>query len=139
MTKEQTIAEMRNELCDYFFKKGDCVIDEKPCDMKCELGRGIMKLYEMGYRKVDGENYVSREWHDEQVQHAQNEIEDLKLRLQHAEENSDCIVGGKQRTAKGVVKDFAERLKEYAKAVKASGYDGIGVNDIDQILEEYLK
>ena len=35
------------------------------------------------------------------------------------------------------VKEFAEYLKEYARACKASGYDGIGENDIDEKLKEY--
>ena len=35
------------------------------------------------------------------------------------------------------VKEFAEKLKEYARACKSSGYDGIGENDIDEKLKEY--
>lgn len=38
---------------------------------------------------------------------------------------------------KQAVKEFAEKLKEYAIACKASGYDGIGENDIDELLKEY--
>lgn len=34
---------------------------------------------------------------------------------------------------------FAERCKEYARACKASGYDGIGENDIDELLKEFKK
>lgn len=36
------------------------------------------------------------------------------------------------------VKEFAEYLKEYAKACKESGYDGIGEIDIDEKLKEFL-
>ena len=32
-----------------------------------------------------------------------------------------------------------QKLKEYARACKASGYDGIGENDIDELLKEYEK
>lgn len=35
------------------------------------------------------------------------------------------------------LKEFAEYLKEYARACKSSGYDGIGENDIDDLLKEY--
>lgn len=35
------------------------------------------------------------------------------------------------------VKEFAEWLKEYARACKASGYDGIGEEDIDKKTEEF--
>ena len=38
---------------------------------------------------------------------------------------------------KQAVKEFAERLKEYARTCKESGYDGIGENDIDDLLKEY--
>ena len=37
------------------------------------------------------------------------------------------------------LKDFANYLKEYARACKASGYDGIEENDIDDKLTEYYK
>ena len=37
------------------------------------------------------------------------------------------------------LKDFADYLKEYARACRASGYDGIGENDIDNKLTEYYK
>ena len=42
-----------------------------------------------------------------------------------------------ERLQKQAVKEFAEYLKEYARACKASGYDGIGENDIDELLKEY--
>jgi hypothetical protein len=31
-------------------------------------------LYNAGYRKIDGDEYVSREWHDEQILHAESEV-----------------------------------------------------------------
>lgn len=37
------------------------------------------------------------------------------------------------------VHKFAEYLQDYAKACKASGYNGIGVMDIEDTMEEFLK
>lgn len=36
------------------------------------------------------------------------------------------------------VKEFAEYLKAYAQACRLSGYDGIGENDIEEKLEEWV-
>ena len=43
-----------------------------------------------------------------------------------------------QNVREHAVKQFAEYLKEYAKACKESGYDGIGEIDIDEKLREFL-
>lgn len=50
------------------------------------------------------------------------------------EMNAMCNIDEQRKQA---VKEFAEYLKEYARACKASGYDGIGENDIDEKLKEY--
>lgn len=49
----------------------------------------------------------------------------------------DKIENGELVLKKEAVKEFAEYLKEYARACKASGYEGIGENDIDELLKEY--
>ncbi len=42
------------------------------------------------------------------------------------------------KRAKTAVVEFADFLKEYARSCKESGYDGIGENDIDEKLKEYI-
>lgn len=70
------------------------------------------------------------------VEHQQAEIEALKIENQalRGAANSYKIHYNKARTE--AVKEFAERLKDYAEECKRNGYDGIGSHDIDDILKE---
>ena len=43
-----------------------------------------------------------------------------------------------KRIEDAAVKNFAEMLTDYAQGVQAAGYDGIGVEDIQDKLYEYL-
>lgn len=61
---------------------------------------------------------------------ADEEIEYLKAEIKRLNERTAPISKVDRLT------EFAERVKIYAKSCKASGYDGIGENDIDEILIE---
>lgn len=89
-------------------------IDSKCIDTRCKACKykdnGCINkwkaeaFYEAGYRKVDGDEYVSREWHDEQVLHAGEEIKQLKEKLAKYE----TFIRDREEKA---VKDFAEKYK----------------------------
>lgn len=129
MLKTEQVGEMAiimkeaSQACGYFMYCPFKYNDEVFCG-NCVLAEAI---YNAGYRKVDGEDYVSMEWHEEQVQHAQDEIDDLKLKLQHAEE-----------LKRQAMRDFAEYLQEYAEACEETSYDGrLSAMDIEEKLQQF--
>lgn len=109
--QERVMAEMLNDAC-YFYNGGFCEAKKAPCEQECGCGCMAQDLYSKGYRKVDGTNYVSTEWHEEQLQHAQDEIENLKLQLQHAQENEEVLTKNAEEIAKQAVRDAEETIPE---------------------------
>lgn len=106
------------------------------------------ELYDVGYRKIDGDDYVSREWHDKQVLCAENEVERLRTKLQQVllavdtvkEMNTMVTIDEHKKQA---VKDFAEELK---KQIANTMYCRDGYVDyddtmdvIDELLKEFLE
>lgn len=72
-------------------------------------------LYNAGYRKIDGDEYVSREWHDEQILHAESEVERLKS------ENANLTVENEVLTRdKSNLERTLEEGGEELQATKAS-------------------
>ena len=68
------------------------------------------------------------------------ESENERLKTQLAQANAGIVnCSGCKLVELNAVKEFAEMLKECAKSCKESGYDGIGVDDIEIILKEYEK
>lgn len=113
MTKKEQMLEMmkiyegKDWVCDHSM---DCpYIGESK--VHCVSCLTVEPFYDAGYRKVDGTHYISMEWHEEQVQQAQDEIENLKLQLQHAQENEEVLTKNAEEVAKQAVRDFAERLE----------------------------
>lgn len=73
MTKYEMIENMAELMCDQC-ENTNC-IEEHPCDAVVDQA---ITLYDAGYRLIDGDNYVSIEWHNEQIAHAEQEIERLR-------------------------------------------------------------
>lgn len=108
------------------------IVKERYCKSPTmQLGQIAEDLYKAGYRKIDGENYVGIDWHNEQIAHAEEEIERLKA-----------------EKAK-VVREFAEELKEHINNLAIEKYGDIACDtsyltididefcdDIDELLEE---
>ncbi len=100
-------------------------------------------LYDAGYRKIDGDDYVSREWHDEQMLHAEGEIERLRTKLQQVLLSVDTV---KERNTmatidehrKQAVKEFAEKLKAKAFQCYQVGYI-VDTETIDATAKEYFE
>lgn len=105
MTKQDQIAEMMALITTAKLKDGDEV-----CSVRDYYAVQLAyKLYDEGYRKIDGNDYVSREWHDEQVLHAEGEIERLRCRVRRANELLNIAIDA---TFRGAVLRLAEKLKE---------------------------
>lgn len=98
-------------------------------------------LYNAGYRKIDGDNYVSREWHDEQVLHLESELEMLKSEKENIVHNCTVITKAELKEYKRqAVKEFAEKLKENSIEINSRDFgfmDFVGVDAIDELLKEY--
>ena len=103
-------------------------------DTQKAVKEGYQKALAELEEKLENGELVSIDWHDEQVLHAEDEIERLKAQLHEYKKPIDKFIKDRENQA---VKEFAEYLKEYARACKSSGYDGIGENDIDDLLKEY--
>ena len=131
MNKEQQIKEFQNDIIDNLFNGDTYKLAED--------------LYNAGYRKIDGENYISKEWHGEQVLHGKierlEEAEAERLRTKLAkvlltidtvkEMNAMCNI---DLQIKQAVKEFAEKLKEKYKVYEDRH---ICYRLIDDLLKEY--
>lgn len=105
MDKKQQIEEMATELS-RTNEKNSLGLRESEIDLFSS------DLYAAGYRKIDGDNYVSREWHDEQVLHLESELERLKSEKENVERNCAVITKDELKEYKRqAVKEFAEKLK----------------------------
>lgn len=130
-----------------------------------DLASDTQKAFKEGYEKAKEEllengELVSKEWHDEQVLHAESEIkrlqsenktlrlakDDFKKRLNdsgHRNKKLSLKLGSlkkdiRKAQAKGV-KEFAEKLKEIIhKCDYVVGYAEIALcTEIDELLKEY--
>lgn len=82
------------------------------CETFCCPHKSVAeKLYEKGYRKTFTRDLANNE--------------------------QKAFKEGYQKGFNDKIEEFADKLKEYARACKASGYDGIGEHDIDELLKEY--
>lgn len=85
MVRDEIVQNMAEIICGEC-KNTDC-IEEHPCDSVIDYAT---VLYNAGYRKVDGEEYCSIEWHNEQILHAEQEIERLRNEKWDAQDDLDC-------------------------------------------------
>lgn len=126
MTKEEQIKEMANLMAETMLKNFGLRYKDF-----AEI------LYNAGYRKIDGDNYVSREWHDEQVLHAESEIERLRAKLQQVLLSVDTVkemntMATIEEHRKQAVKEFAEKLK---KRITNTMYCRDGYIDYDDTMD----
>lgn len=78
----------------------------------------------------------------------ERKIDYIEIVLNHscAERSAGCTYGNCNDCIKtdflacgiGDIREFADFLKDYARQVQENGYDGIGENDIDEKLKEFL-
>lgn len=102
------------------------------------------ELYDVGYRKIDGDDYVSREWHDEQVLHAESEIERLRAKLQQVLLSVDTVkemntMATIDEHKKQAVKDFAEKLKKQIANTMYCRDGYVDYDDTMDVIDELLK
>lgn len=143
MNKEQQIEEFQNDIIDNLFGGDTYKLAEA--------------LYNAGYRKTftSDTQKAYKEGYIKGIEETEAEIERLKAdnealtmwnnasaeTIQKLSETNKRFASNMKSVLeiekKNAVKEFAEYLKEYARACKASEYDGIGENDIDEKLKEY--
>lgn len=122
-TQEQQIEEMAVIGCvlaDFARTAKEC----SKCDFKqgiCNAYRHAERLYNAGYRKIDCDDYVTLEWHNEQIAHAEDVIERLKAEndalrndLINAEGNLTHMTELYGEAKTEAVREFAEKLKALA-------------------------
>lgn len=107
-------------------------------------------LNKVGYRKIDGDNYVSREWHDEQVLHLKSELERLKSEKANVERNCAVITKDELKEyQRQAVSEFVELVNAALKVKAISIKKVYGVAEtvglsaakttINTLLEAYKK
>lgn len=141
MTKQDQIAEMMALITTAKLKDGHCNVSSIIDYYARQLAE---KLYDGGYRKIDGDDYVSREWHDEQMLHAEGEIERLRTKLQQVLLSVDTV---KERNTmatidehrKQAVKEFAEKLKAKAFQCYQVGMYIVDTETIDATAKKYFE
>lgn len=90
-------------------------IEEHIFDVLCDVSESI---------KDDADNWlILVQWNEDQVL---------------VDDRQQEIAEDTKRIENEAVKNFAEMLTDYAQGVQAAGYDGIGVEDIQDKLYEYL-
>lgn len=114
---------------------------------ECEIDLIALDLYSNGYLRINCDDYVTIEWHNEQIAHAEGEIERLKSENTALNMWIDCYSQERNKTRYNTVREFAERLKERVRGLTLDGGDGkqtnfyignlILTNDIDKLLKEY--
>lgn len=124
---------------------------------ECEIDLIALDLYSNGYLRINCDDYVTIEWHNEQIAHAEDEIEslkakivglickddtklrDLKVRNMELEERCELLqqdlvkqrkkLEKQARKAKTeAVREFAEKLKARARGLTLDGGDGKQTN-----------
>ena len=101
-------------------------------------------LYNAGYRMIDDDDYVSREWHDEQVVYAENEVERLRTELQQVllavdtvkEMNTMATIDEHKKQA---VKEFAEKMKKQIANTMYCRDGYVDYDDTMDVIDELLK
>lgn len=140
MTKQDQIADMMALITTAKLKDGDEV-----CSVRDYYAAQLAeKLYDAGYRKVDSDDYVSREWHDEQVLHAESEIERLRAKLQQVLLSVDTVkemntMATIDEHRKQAVKEFAEKLKAKAFQGYQVGMYIVDIETIDATAKKYFE
>lgn len=140
MNKEQQIEEIAETICntckERFEISKKCKNVIEPCLAAYSHAEAI---YNAGYRKIDGDNYVSRKWHDEQVVHLESELEILKSEKENIVHNYAVITKSELKEYKRqAVKAFAERLKKDTR-INNHGLEFVALVDIDAELKALLK
>lgn len=144
MNKEQQIEEIAKTMHE---KIKDPLDNSRYIIFGKSLRREIARIYyNAGYRKIDGDNYVSREWHDEQVFHLENELKSLKLEKENIVHNYVVITKAELKEYKRQsVKEFAEKLKEkcsdylYDTNFDGKNYFDIHIGELSRMIDELLK
>lgn len=144
MTKQDQIADMMALITTAKLKDGDevCSVMDYYAVQLAE------KLYDAGYRKVDSDDYVSREWHNKQALHAEGEIERLRTKLQQVLLSVDTVkemntMATIDEHRKQAVKEFAEKMKKQIANTMYCRDGYIDYDDtmdvIDELLKEFLE
>jgi len=141
-TREEEIDIMAFMLC-----PSDVMCPGCSRETVCTYRNCAQKLYDAGYRNIDGENYVSREWHDEQVLHAESEIERLVDENDKIHKNYVAILKHNaylrnvlRDTKTEAVKEFAEKIKlKMPKLDESEPGEYFLASDIDNLLKEYFE
>lgn len=119
-TREEDIDIMAFMLC-----PSDVMCPGCSRETVCTYRNCAQKLYDAGYRNIDGENYVSREWADELLR------------------NADCSRvwdNGYDDGYEDGLTEFAERIKrKMPKLDEGEPGEYFLESDIDKLLKEYFE
>lgn len=119
-TREEDIDIMAFMLC-----PSDVMCPGCSRETVCTYRNCAQKLYDAGYRNIDGENYVSREWADELLR------------------NADCSRvwdNGYDDGYEDGLTEFAERIKrKMPKLDEGEPGEYFLASDIDKLLKEYFE
>lgn len=107
MTKDEMIENMAELMCDQC-ENINC-IEEHPCD---EVVDQATLLYDAGYRLINGDDYVSIEWHNEQIAHAEQEIERLRNEKWDAQDDLDCYHSEMKNSIKQAKIEVLEMVRQ---------------------------
>lgn len=142
MTKEQQIEEMAKIIMGAI----DETIQYKQAPANAtEATIEAEALYKAGYRKIDDEEYCSMEWHNEQILHAEQEIERLNVENARlldekwkAQDDLECYHSEMKDKIKQAKIEVLESLK-YGRgcAIKSYGNEWVKVvhlEDIDEMI-----
>lgn len=159
MTRDETIDNMAELMCDQC-KNTNC-IEDGPCD---EVREQATVLYEAGYRYCGEDEMVTLEWHNEQILHAESEIDYWKKRvtelllkkadeiakvkeknveLEWRNERLRKQVSARQNNGQTAAVIKLEKIKaaqDFAEKIKAELFDWgyiVHDEDVDEILERY--
>lgn len=177
MNKEQQIVEFQEDIIHNLFNGGTYKLAESLYNagyrktFTSDIASDTQKAFKEGYEKAKEEllengELVSKEWHDEQVLHAESEIkrlqsenktlrlakDDFKKRLNdsgHRNKKLSLKLGLLKKDIRKAqaeaVKEFAEKLKKkvhnYSPSIDSycTSRHVILVKDIDELLKEYEK
>lgn len=106
-------------------------------DLKQEFGYSHIykRLYELE-DKIESGELVSKEWHDEQVLHAESEIERLQAKLTEYEKPICKLIKDREKQA---IKAFAESVKQAFYYEFDELIPSIMADKIDDLVKEFEK
>lgn len=107
MTRDETIDNMAELMCDQC-ENTNC-IEDGHCDGVIEYA---MALYEAGYRYCGEGEWVSIEWHNEQILHAEQEIEKLENEIWDMQDKLGCYHSEIKRQRKQAKIEVLETIRQ---------------------------